>query len=91
MGDPLMADRAATEQTRTESPVAGGAIEVRLDEGVGKTEFFRRRSLRDGIGAGGRSPRLRMNYNFHRTTDDPVKPSAERWRIAAAICQYTAT
>lgn len=72
MGDPLMADRAATEQTRTESPVAGGAIEVRLDEGVGKTEFFDDALFAMVAEQARRSPRLRMNYNFHRTTDDPV-------------------
>lgn len=67
-----MADRAATEPTRTESPVAGGAIEVRLDEGVGKTEFFDDALFAMVAEQARRSPRLRMNYNFHRTTDDPV-------------------
>lgn len=48
------------------------SIVVDTAEGVGKTEFFDDDLFGRVSDEARRSPRGRMNYNFHRLTDDPV-------------------
>ena len=71
MGDPLMAAKAAAD-SEAERPGTGGIGEMRLDDGIGKTEFFDDALFAMVSEQARRSPRRRMNHNFHRTTDDPV-------------------